>query len=237
MDMQDTRERHEGQAVSADAAGEKLYSYFPQFGHGHYAGALVGLIAAYAPEPARVSIKRLSKTYGCPPDTLETALKGLVRNGHVARVARGSYAITDAGYTEMEEEKAIRFRPSLLKISGMTPRLAAVVSLNVDDAASAAGMMCVERTKWYALRARARRIIETRYRVTETRYRVTRNPLQGDKKPVTGLHSSSTKGSLRSIEKVSARTHAKDNGHTDQPVSTLDGIRSLKLALQNGVQS
>ena len=225
--MEGTRERHEGQADSP-AGGEKLYSYFPQFGNGHYAGALVGLIAAYAPDPARVSYVGLSRTFGCPPETIRKALQGLVRDGHVGRVGRGSYAITDAGYTEMEEEKAIRFRPSLLKISGMTPRLAAVVSLNLDSQAEAAKMFCVVRTHWYALRSHARRI-------SEQGLRQTRTGIETDKNRDRDRHSS--KESLRSIEKGSARTHAKDNGQTDQPVSTIDGIRSLKLALQNGVQS
>ena len=141
-------------APSRKAPQSELYRYFLSFGNGHYAGAVMGYVSALAERrddpDATLSPVALAARYHAKPSTIRQALNRLVAASQLEKRGRATYRLTHSARDLLASERPQLFMPSVLRVPGMTPRLAAVhhVAANADRQVAAAKWFGVSKRGW-----------------------------------------------------------------------------------------
>ena len=101
-----------------------------------------------------LSPTRLARKYHAEPATIRMTLRRLVEAGYLVKLGRNTYRLTHSARTLIAAERPQLFIPSMLRIDGMTPRLAAVhyVSVNAKIQSVAAKWFGVSERSWRSLR-------------------------------------------------------------------------------------
>ena len=142
------------------------YRYYISFGNSHYAGAVMGFAAALSERrddpDLTLSPTRLARKYHAEPATLRMTLRRLVEAGYLVKLGRNTYRLSHSARTLFAAERPQLFIPSMLRIDGMTPRLAAVhyVSVNAKIQSVAAKWFGVSERSWRSLRRKVDQLIK-----------------------------------------------------------------------------